>query len=45
MLAPTLSAEVLAEAANRAWERLTTAPTTRIEVRSEKVPYLLEVRP
>jgi len=45
LLAPTLSPAALAEAASRAWARLLTAPATRVEVRSERVPYLLEVRP
>jgi regulator of protease activity HflC (stomatin/prohibitin superfamily) len=45
LLAPTLTPEVLADAANRAWARLLAAPATHVEVRSSEVPYLLEVRP
>jgi regulator of protease activity HflC (stomatin/prohibitin superfamily) len=45
LLVPTLSPEVLAEAANRAWTRLVTAPNSDVVVPPEKAPYLLEVRP
>jgi regulator of protease activity HflC (stomatin/prohibitin superfamily) len=45
LLAPTLTPEVLADAANRAWARLLAAPTTHVEIRSGEVPHLLEVRP
>jgi regulator of protease activity HflC (stomatin/prohibitin superfamily) len=45
LLAPTLTPEVLADAANRAWAQLLAAPTTHVDVRSREVPTLLEVRP
>jgi len=43
LIAPTLSAGVLDDAAQRAWTRLLTAPSTRVEVRPVKQPYILEV--
>jgi hypothetical protein len=45
LIAPTLTPEVLEEAANRAWTNLLTARGTRVEARSGSEPYLLEVEP
>jgi hypothetical protein len=45
LVAPTLTREVLADAANRAWTHLLTAPGTRVEARVGPSPSLLEVAP
>jgi len=45
LVAPTLSPEILTDAANRAWTRLLTAPSTRVEVRPKSQPYAMEVQP
>jgi regulator of protease activity HflC (stomatin/prohibitin superfamily) len=45
LIAPTLSPQVLADAAHRAWTNLLTAPGTRVEVRASPSPPLLEVEP
>ncbi len=43
LVAPTISPEILTDAANRAWTRLMTAASTQVEVRPETQPYILEV--
>lgn len=45
LLAPTLTPETLAESANRAWTSLVSAPSSYVEVRSSRSPYLMEVAP
>jgi len=45
VLAPTLTAETLTESANRAWTNLVTAPSSHVEVRASRNPYLMEVAP
>ena len=45
VLAPSLTPETLAESANRAWTRLVTAPSSHVEVRASRSPYLMEVAP
>ena len=45
LIAPTISPELLTDAANRAWTRLLTASSTSVEVRPRTQPYVLEVEP
>jgi len=45
VLAPTLTPETLTESANRAWTNLVTAPSSYVEVRASRTPYLVEVAP
>jgi len=45
LVAPTISPEILTDAANRAWARLLTAASTRVEVRPNAQPYVMEVEP
>jgi regulator of protease activity HflC (stomatin/prohibitin superfamily) len=45
LIAPTISPEILHDAANRAWSRLLTAASTHVEVRPHAQPYVLEVQP
>ncbi len=45
LIAPTISPNVLADTALRAWSRLLTAPSTKVEVRPNAQPYVLEVEP
>jgi len=45
LIAPTISTELLTDAANRAWTRLLTDPSTSVEVRPKTQPYVLEVEP
>lgn len=45
LIAPTISPELLTDAANRAWTRLLTAASTSVEVRPKAQPYVLEVEP
>jgi regulator of protease activity HflC (stomatin/prohibitin superfamily) len=45
LVAPTISPELLNDAANRAWSRLLTSASTQVEVRPKKQPYVLEVEP
>jgi regulator of protease activity HflC (stomatin/prohibitin superfamily) len=45
LIAPTISPELLTDAANRAWTGLLTAPSTSVEVRPKTQPYVLEVEP
>lgn len=45
LIAPTLSPQVLADAAQRAWSKLLTAVTAHVEVRPRDQPFVLEVEP
>ncbi len=45
LLAPTITSELLTDAATRAWSKLLTSPSTHVEVRAPAQPYVLEVRP
>jgi len=45
LIAPTISAELLTDTANRAWTKLLAAPSTSVEVRPKTQPYVLEVEP
>ena len=45
LIAPTISPELLTDAANRAWTSLLTAPSTSVEVRPKPQPYVLEIEP
>ena len=45
LIAPTLSPQVLADAAHRAWTKLLTAATANVLVRRRDQPFLLEVAP
>ena len=45
VLAPSLTPKTLDESANRAWTRLVTAPSSYVEVRASRSPYLMEVAP
>jgi regulator of protease activity HflC (stomatin/prohibitin superfamily) len=45
LIEPTISAEILTDAANRAWTRLLTAASTNVEVRPSAQPYVTEVEP
>ena len=45
LIAPTLSPDVLADAALRAWSQLLTSTSTHVEVRPRAQPYILEVLP
>ncbi len=45
LIAPTLTPEILSDAAYRAWSKLLTAPSTQVEVRPNAQPYILEVEP
>ncbi len=45
LIAPTLTPELLSDAAYHAWSKLLTAPSTQVEVRPNAQPYVLEVKP
>ena len=45
LIAPTISPQVLADAAQRAWSKLLTAATAHVEVRPRDQPFVLEVEP
>ena len=45
LIAPTISPELLTDAANRAWTRLLTSTSTHVEIRPKTQPYVLEVEP
>jgi len=45
VLAPTLTPEALTESANRAWTNLVTSPSSFVEVRASRNPFLEEVAP
>lgn len=45
VIAPTLSARVLADEAERAWSRLLTASSSHVDLRAADQPYVLEVNP
>jgi hypothetical protein len=45
LLAPTLSPQVLADAAQRAWAKLLTAATAHVHVHPNDQPFVLEVAP
>jgi regulator of protease activity HflC (stomatin/prohibitin superfamily) len=45
LIEPTISPEILTDAANRAWTRLLTAASTHVEVRPSAQPYVMEVEP
>ena len=45
LIGPTISPELLTDAANRAWTKLLTAPSTSVEIHPQTQPYVLEVEP
>jgi hypothetical protein len=45
LIAPSLSPQILADAAQRAWTQLLTAATTHVLVRPRDQPLVLEVTP
>jgi prohibitin 1 len=45
LIAPTLSPQVLADAAQRAWSKLLTAATAHVHVHPRDQPFVLEVAP